>query len=78
MATGTIQVIGPKGKNGIFKVITVGPDDDCNELACGGKEITFVDPTGSSGVVVGGNAVGKIIDAGGSGIMIVINIQPQQ
>ena len=76
MATGIITVRNPNGKSGTFKVITVGPDDACDQLTCGGTEITYVDPHGNSGVVQGGNAIGKIVEAGNSGVMIVIDIHP--
>lgn len=77
MATGVITVRNPNGKSGTFHVITVGPDDECAEVTCEGKDITYVDPQGNSGVVVGGNAIGKIVNAGNSGVMIVIDLQPQ-
>jgi hypothetical protein len=77
MATGTITVRNPNGKSGTFKVVSVGPDDDCTDAVCGGKELTYVDPQGDSGVQQGQNAIGKIVDAGNSGVMIVINLQPQ-
>ncbi len=76
MATGTIIIKNPNGKSGTFRVITVGPDDECDIPGCQGKDITFVDPHGDSGVTQGGNAVGRIVDAGQSGVMIVINLQP--
>jgi hypothetical protein len=77
MATGIITIKNPNGKSGTFRVVTVGPDDECDtEIDCQNKELTFVDPQGSSGVQQGGNAIGKIVNAGNSGIMVVINIQP--
>ena len=77
MATGTIIIKNPNGRSGTFRVITVGPDDECNiDSDCIGKDMTYVDPQGNSGVSQGGNAIGKIVNAGGSGVMIVINLQP--
>lgn len=77
MATGVITIKNPNGKSGTFRVITVGPEDECDtDINCIGKDMTYVDPQGNSGVVQGGNAIGKIVNAGGSGVMIVINLQP--
>lgn len=77
MATGTIIVRNPNGKSGTFRVITVGPDDECDtDINCIGRDITYVDPQGNSGVSQGGGAIGRIVNAGNSGVMIVINLQP--
>lgn len=76
MAVGIITVKNPNGKSGTIKIITVGPGDECDAAGCQGKELTYVDPQGNSGVVQGGEAVGRIVNAGNSGIYIVIEIQP--
>jgi hypothetical protein len=76
MATGVITIKNPNGRSGTFKVVSIDSNDDCPTEICVGKEITYVDPQGNSGVQQGGNAIGKIVDAGGSGVLIVINLQP--
>lgn len=77
MAVGTIIIKNPNGRSGTFRVISVGPEDECDtDINCIGKDLTYVDPQGNSGVVQGGNAIGKIVNAGNSGVMIVINLQP--
>ncbi len=78
MATGTIVVKDPNGKRGTFRVISIDSNDECpSEMDCINKEITYVDPKGNSGVEQGKNAIGRIVDAGGSGVFIVIELQPR-
>jgi len=77
MATGTIIIKNPNGRSGTFRVITIDSNDDCQTSdACVGQDLTYVDPQGNSGVVQGGNAIGRIVNAGGSGVLIVINLSP--
>ena len=76
MATGTITVRNPNGKSGSFKVVTIDSTKDICTGECIGLELTYVDPHGNSGVVQGGNAIGKIVEAGASGVFIVIDITP--
>jgi len=77
MATGTILIKNPNGKSGTFKVITIdSANDDCPTDECIGRELTFVDPQGNSGVQPGNPAIGKIVNAGNSGVYIVIDLQP--
>ncbi len=77
MATGVITIKNPNGRSGTFRVITIDSgNDECPTDECTGKELTFVDPHGNSGVQQGGNAIGKIVNAGNSGVFIVINLQP--
>ncbi|MGZ3865029.1 MAG: hypothetical protein ACXVC6_13480 [Bacteroidia bacterium] len=77
MATGTITIINKGGKSGNFKVVSIDSSKDvCSGEECIGKEILYVDPKGDSGVIVGGPAVGQIVEAGASGVYIIINIQP--
>jgi len=77
MATGTITIKNPNGKSGTFKVITIDSgNDDCPTDVCIGKELTYVDPQGNSGVQQGAGAIGKIVNAGNSGVFIVIDLKP--
>lgn len=77
MATGTITIKNPNGKSGTFKVVTVDSgNDDCPTDICIGQELTYVDPQGNSGVQQGSPAIGKIVEAGASGVYIVIDLQP--
>lgn len=77
MATGTIIVKNPNGKSGTINIISVGPDDECDIAGCQGKDLTYVDPQGNSGVQQGGEAVCRIVNAGNSGIYIAIDLQPK-
>lgn len=77
MATGTILIKNPNGKSGTFHVISIDSGDTiCGTDGCVGKDLVYVDPQGNSGVVQGGNAIGQIVEAGESGVYIVINIRP--
>lgn len=78
MATGVITIKNPNGKSGTIKIITVGPNDECDtDINCLNKELTYVDPQGNSGVQQGGEAVCRIVNAGNSGIYIAIDLQPK-
>lgn len=77
MASGTIIIKNPNGKSGTFKVVSVDSSkDECPTDICVGQELTYVDPQGNSGVQQGSNAIGKIVQAGQSGVFIVIDLQP--
>lgn len=76
MATGTIIIRNPNGKSGTFKVITIDSGDDCPTDICIGKELHYVDPQGQPALQPGNPAIGKIINAGNSGVYIVIDLKP--
>ena len=76
MATGTITIRNPNGRSGTFRVVTIDSNDACTDPTTCIGDLTYVDPKGDSGVVQGAPAIGKIVEAGQSGVYIVIDLKP--
>lgn len=72
MATGTIMITNPNGRTGLVKVLTIDSNNDkCPSDNCVGQEVDFVQPNAPG---VGSHVVGQLVEAGQSGVVIMINL----